>query len=265
MSNVIAETNWNAELYDEKHSFVFKYGEDLVDTLNPQAGEKILDLGCGTGYLTEAISLSGAKVTGIDNSAEMIIKAKAAYPTLDFRVLSATNFHFDDPFDAIFSNAVLHWVLDKEEAIDCMYSCLRRNGRLVLEMGGKGNVQDIISALQNSLVNHGYGDNMRLNPWYFPSVAEYSALLENRGFRVTYAAHYNRETELKDLENGIADWIRMFGRSFLTGIDEAMADTILQETQETLRETNFRNGKWYANYKRLRIIAIKEKRIGQQP
>src|ERR1700755_3090560 len=106
-------TTWNATLYDDKHNFVFKYGEDVVQQLAPQQGERILDLGCGTGYLTNIIAQAGARVIGIDNSAAMIQRAQAAYPDLDFRVMPATDLRFDLPFDAVFSNAVLHWVLDK--------------------------------------------------------------------------------------------------------------------------------------------------------
>src|SRR5258708_23243022 len=127
-------TQWNAHLYDDKHGFVSKYGEDLVDLLNPQQGERILDLGCGTGYLANYIAQTGARITGIDNATAMIERAKAAYPDLDFQVLSATDFHFDKPFDAIFSNAALHWVLDKDSAIDCISRNLRPGGRLVLEI-----------------------------------------------------------------------------------------------------------------------------------
>jgi len=251
------DTKWNASLYDNKHDFVFKYGEDLVDTLNPQAGERILDLGCGTGYLTNYIAASGAEVIGIDNSFDMITKAKKEYPAIEFRVQSATEFHFDQSFDAVFSNAVLHWVLGKEKAIDCIYSNLKRSGRLVLEMGGKGNVQSIIDALKNSLLKRKLIESATKQVWYFPSLSEYTSLLEKRGFRVTYAAHFNRETELKDNNNGIKDWIKMFGSAFLQGIDDVVVNEILDEVQDTLKPTHFRNGKWYADYKRLRVVAIK--------
>src|SRR6185437_8275858 len=111
------DTLWNATLYDDKHSFVFKYGEDVVQLLASREGERILDLGCGTGHLTNLIAKGNARVTGVDKSASMIEKARAAYPDLDFRVMSATDLHFDTPFDAVFSNATLHWVLDKETAV----------------------------------------------------------------------------------------------------------------------------------------------------
>src|ERR1700760_4963842 len=139
-------TNWNARLYNDKHSFVFKYGEDVVQQLAPQQGERILDLGCGTGYLTNLIAQGNARVIGIDKAASMIHRAQAAYPDLDFRVMSATDFHFDTPFDAVFSNATLHWVLDKEGAVEHVARSLRTGGRFVLEMGGKGNVEEIVLA-----------------------------------------------------------------------------------------------------------------------
>ena len=249
--------NWNAHLYDDKHAFVFKYGEDLVDVLQPQAGERILDVGCGTGYLTSMIAALGATVVGIDSALEMIVKAKMQYPDLEFKIQSATEFYFDEHFNAIFSNAVLHWVLQKEMAIDCMYRNLKKSGRVVLEFGGKNNVEKIITALQHSLIKHGFAQNAAIPLWYFPSVGEYAGLLEKRGFRVTYAAHFNRETKLTDTANGIKDWIKMFGSSFLTGIDETVVGHILNEVQEALKPSHFRNGEWYADYKRLRVIAFK--------
>jgi len=249
---------WNATLYDDKHSFVFKYGEDLVHLLDPKPGERILDLGCGTGYLTNLIAESGADTIGIDNSPEMISKAKKEYPNIDFEILSATDFHFEKPFDAIFSNAALHWVLEKEKAIDCMHSNLKMGGRLVLEMGGKDNIKSIMNAVRLAFKKYGVAEKTDMNIWYFPSLSEYASLLEAKGFRVTYATHYDRETELKDSSNGIKDWIRMFGSSFLKNIDENVADKMLTEIQESLKTTNFKGGKWFADYKRLRIIAIKQ-------
>ncbi len=258
MSVTTANTKWNANLYDDKHAFVFKYGEDLVDLLNPKAGEWILDLGCGTGYLSNIIAASGARVTGIDNSADMIEKARREYPGLDFRLLSATDFHFEKPFDAIFSNAVLHWILDKEKAFDRIHQNLKTNGRIVLEMGGKNNVHSIISASKKVLAKHGFTENAKADIWYFPSLSEYTTILENKGFRVRYAAHYDRETELKDSHNGIKDWLKMFGSSLFKGIGENRLDTILNEIQELLRPTHYRDNKWWADYKRLRIEAIKQ-------
>jgi trans-aconitate 2-methyltransferase len=252
-----SDMQWNSSLYDKKHDFVFKYGEDVVDLLEPKAGERILDLGCGTGYLTNMIAEAGAEVTGIDNSAEMISTAIGEYPDLDFRVLSATNFDFENSYDAIFSNAVLHWVLDKEAAINCIVKSLKSGGRFIAEFGGKHNVKNIVGALKEVLRKYNYLDNANLENWYFPSLAEYATLLEKHGLTVNYATYFSRETELQDNESGIKDWIMMFGKSYLEGIDKIDVKKILNEVKGILRTSNFRNNKWYADYKRLRIVATK--------
>jgi len=252
------QIKWDSSLYDNKHDFVFKYGEDLLNLLQPVEGEHILDLGCGTGYLASLIAESGAIVTGVDSSEEMIKKAKETYPGIDFRIASAAEFISDDSFDAIFSNAVLHWIKEKEQVIDCMFRNLKNNGRLVLEMGGKQNVAGIIEALRTTLKKHGFNKQAATEQWYFPSLAEYTGLLEKRGFRVTFAAHFNRETELKNTEQGIKDWIKMFGATYLQNISTPDLDSILSEVENILRPSHFRNGKWYADYKRLRIVASKD-------
>jgi trans-aconitate 2-methyltransferase len=253
----VNDITWNAKLYDDKHSFVTKYGEDVVQLLAPQQGERVLDLGCGTGHLTHLIAQAGARVVGIDSSEAMIQRAQAAYPDLDFRVMSATDISFDTPFDAVFSNAVLHWVLDKEKAVDHIAQALKPGGRFILEMGGKGNTEEIIVATRKVLTRHGYYSNAAIQMWYFPSLSEYTTLLEKKGFRVRFAAHFDRPTELKDTENGVKDWIRMFCLAFFNNVPETEMDTVLEEIQEMVRPTNYRNGTWYGNYKRLRIAATK--------
>ncbi|MBS1666910.1 MAG: methyltransferase domain-containing protein [Bacteroidetes bacterium] len=250
-------TKWNPSLYDNKHDFVFKFGEDLVHLLDPKPGERILDLGCGTGYLTNLIASTCAEVIGMDNSQEMIAKAKAEYPNLDFQFLSATDFQFSEPFDAIFSNAVLHWVLEKEKAIACIYKNLKPGGRFVMEMGGKDNVKRIVDAIKRVLAKHGFTKEAAMDIWYFPSVGEYTSLLEAQGFRVTYAIHYDRDTVLKDNASGIKDWIKMFGSSFFKKANEQQTNEMLNEIQESLAKTNHKDGQWFADYKRLRVIAIK--------
>jgi trans-aconitate methyltransferase len=258
MTTTTNDMKWNARLYDDKHNFVFKFGEDVVQLLNPRQGERILDLGCGTGYLTNLIARAGARVTGIDNSPAMLEIARATYPDLDFHVMSATNFHFNSLFDAVFSNAVLHWVLDKYTAIDHIYHALRPGGRLILEMGGKGNNEDILVTTRRVLTRHGYYSNAAVQPWYFPSLAEYTTLLERRGFRIQFAAHFDRPTQLQDTDNGIKDWIRMFGSAFFKDIPDTDIGTILDEIQEALKPTHYKNHSWFADYKRLRIEAIKQ-------
>ena len=132
---------WDATTYQARHSYVFVHGENLVELLEPQPGERILDLGCGSGQLTAKIAESGAEVWGIDQSAEMIAEARRNFPDLQFEVGDAASFTVPKPFDAIFSNAALHWVKDAEGVAASVARALLPGGRFVLEMGGKGNVQ----------------------------------------------------------------------------------------------------------------------------
>ena len=247
---------WDSTLYDTKHSFVSKYGEDVVHLLSPQKGEKVLDVGCGTGDLTAMIAASGAIVKGIDLSEEMIGQAIEKFPEISFQVGSITEYEKPEFYDAIFSNATLHWISDKEKAIEKMYDNLKYGGRLVLEMGGKNNVREIIGAISKTLKKHGLGERILNRQWFFPSIGEYSTLLEAQGFRVEYAIHFDRETELKS-NDGIKDWLKMFGKDFFEGLIDMTLDSILTEIQTSLLPTRFYNNKWYADYKRLRIVANK--------
>ncbi len=249
--------NWKVNLYNKKHAFVYQFGEELIELLDPKPDELILDLGCGSGQLTNEISKNGAHVVGIDSSKEMISDAKSNYPELDFQVKDASHFHFNKPFDAIFSNAVLHWVLDAENAILNMNKNLRSEGRLVLEFGGKGNVATIVNSLRKSLEKRGYLKNAKLKNWYFPSISEYTFLLEKNGFEVEYAHLYDRPTKLADNENGIKDWIEMFGSLFFVNVSEQSKIDILEEVQNNVKSSCFNDGKWVADYRRIRILAKK--------
>ncbi len=251
---------WNAELYDQKHNFVFKYGENFLHLLEPKAGEHILDLGCGSGYLTDVIRQEGAVVLGVDSSAEMIEKAKHNYPQTDFEVADATGLGFDASFNAVFSNAVLHWIKaeNQPKMLHAVFMALKPGGRFVAEMGGKGNVDLMISTLRKVLTQFGYPKQAEMEYLYFPSVGTYTSLLEKAGFRVTYAAHFDRETLLQDQSKGVKKWIKMFAPDFFTGIKEAHQPEILNEVAEQLQPFYEKDGEWYADYKRLRFIAIKE-------
>ncbi len=254
-------TKWKPELYNEKHSFVYHYGENLIKLLDPKENERILDLGCGSGQLTFKINKLAKETIGIDKSAEMIADAKSKFPNIEFQVADASNFRFNKKFDSIFSNATLHWVKNHKNAIKCMYENLNSDGKIVLEFGGKGNVQAIVNELRNSLRTKGYDKQSDLNLWYFPSIGEYSTELESAGFRVLLAEHYDRPTELADENSGIKDWISMFAESFFIGVAENHIEEIKDEVQEKTKEQCLINGKWFADYKRIRIVAIKEKNV----
>lgn len=246
---------WNSALYNDKHSFVYDYGASLVDLLNAQPHERILDLGCGSGELTHQIGEDTHSVVGIDNSTDMIEKAKMKFPLCEFYVDDASNFEFDRPFDAIFSNAALHWVVNHKAAITCMYESLNPGGRMVVEFGGKDNVSSITNQLRKSLLKRGYEKQAKLQLWYFPSIGEYTSELEAVGFNVSFAELYERPTELADEDAGIIDWLSMFAMPFFKGVDTSDLQNILIEIQESLRTDLFKNGKWFADYRRIRIVA----------
>jgi len=253
----MAKTCWDTTLYEGKHAFVWQYGEDLLQLLNAKAGERILDLGCGTGQLTEKIADSGAEVMGIDNAAPMIEKAKANYPHIQFAVADARDFQVEQSFDAVFSNAVLHWVNEPDSAIRCIWQALKPGGRFVAEFGGKGNIRAIASSLYTVLEANGCASPEKMSPWYFPSIGEYATRLEQQGFDVIYAVLFDRPTPLEDGDAGIANWIRMFAGGFLAEFPAAEQTRLIQTIEHRLKPTLYRDGTWIADYRRIRLVAIK--------
>jgi trans-aconitate methyltransferase len=256
--NDLAIMTWNAACYQSQHSYVWQHGESLLAQLAPQVGEQILDLGCGTGQLTEKIASSGAQVLGIDSDPAMIAQARTNYPHISFQTADATNFDLPAPVDAVFSNAVLHWVPQAESAARCIARALKPGGRFVAEFGGKGNVQTILSALQ------AVSGQTNLNPWYFPSLGEYASLLETAGLEVVYAHLFERPTPLG--EAGLAGWLEMFAqRSFAAlsadewaAIVKAVEAAVPQLCQsEKGQGEKGQDEAWIADYRRLRMVAIK--------
>jgi len=246
---------WDSELYNQKHAFVFKYGEDLLALLDARPGERILDVGCGTGQLTAQIAAAGARVTGLDSSPEMIAAARRAYPEINFVTADAADFSFDDPFDAVFSNAALHWVERAEEAVVCMSRALKPGGRLVVEFGGKGNVANITSALEQAVREVRRIEVKASN--YFPSIGQYAPLLEKHGIEVASAALFDRPTKLEGGEEGLENWIRMFRGPRLEALTEDERREAIERAKLRLRGTQFKDGDWYADYRRLRITGYK--------
>jgi trans-aconitate methyltransferase len=243
------DKGWDAQSYQDRHSYVFKHGEGLVELLAPRPGETILDLGCGSGQLTAKIVKAGARVSGIDLSPDMIAQASANYPAIEFKVGDATTFEVEAPVDAVFSNAVLHWVNDAAGAIARVYAALKPGGRFVMEMGGKGNTRTLLAAVRD------VAGELR-NPWFYPSVGEYSGLLEAAGFEVRFATLFDRPTTVPG-ENGLDDWLVMFGGKLFAGIGEERQREIRREVADRLRPVMFREGNWIVDYRRLRVAAVK--------
>lgn len=255
----VSNNNWNSSLYQEKHAFVWKYGENLLEILNPQPNERILDLGCGTGQLTEKIAESGAELTGIDSADKMIEKAKQNYPQLHFQVADAKNFQLSQPVDAVFSNATLHWIPEADEVISSINKSLKTGGRFIAEFGGKGNIESIVKALYAALEKIGFDNPSKFNPWYFPSISEYAAKLEKQGFEVTYSNLFYRPTLLQDEDTGLANWIKMFGGNFFTGLSEEEINQAINHVEKQLKPKLYQQGNWFADYRRIQVKAIKIK------
>lgn len=255
----IQHTNdsWNATLYDTNHSFVSKFGNDVVHLLNAKKGEHILDLGCGTGDLAHTLYNRGIHVIGIDKSENMVQQAKQKYPHITFIIHDAINLDYHHTFDAVFSNATLHWVKPPKQALYNIYTSLKPGGRFIAEFGGKGNVQTITTAIMNEFQNFGIPYDEEQFPWYFPSIAEYTGLMEEAGFRVAFAQHFDRPTALNG-EHGLRNWILMFANSMFEGIAEDTKEFILTKVENNLKEILCTNGRWVADYKRIRVIGVKE-------
>lgn len=248
---------WQSDHYDNKLDFVSELGKGVVELLNPKNIEKILDLGCGTGELANLISLSGAAVIGMDLSEQMIQTAKEKYPQMKFFVGDAESFQLSEQVDAVFSNAALHWMNKPNEVVSCVWNALKPGGRFVAEFGGKGNVERVIQATCNVL-NRDYGiDASTLNPWYFPSIGQYCTLLEQQGFHVTYAIHFERPTKMKDGDNGLSHWLKGFADHFFIQLTDEEKENAINSISEEARNDLFIDGCWNIDYKRLRIMAIK--------
>ena len=240
--------NWNAAGYQDQFSYVWQYGNSLLSQLNAQPKEQILDLGCGTGQLSAQIAESGASVLGIDSDTAMVTQARGNYPELPFKVGSADDFQLEGPVDAVFSNAVLHWVTDAGAAAVCMARALKPGGRLVAEFGGEGNVKTILNALAEV---SGEAD---MHPWYFPGLGEYVALLASVGLKVTFAHLFDRPTPLG--EAGLAGWLTMFSQRFLPPMSPDEWAAQVKAVEAKVPEL-YQENEWVADYRRLRVVAVK--------
>ena len=251
----MSDNEWDPDDYDEGHGFVAEYGKDVVRLLDPQPGERILDLGCGTGTLTAAIADSGADVVGVDAAASMVKQARERYPELSFEVADAREYEPSE-FDAVFSNAALHWIPgeDHDGVLSMVDEALADDGRFVAELGGRGNVSRIETALRAELETRGYDTE---HPWYFPSIGEYAPRLEAHGLEVTSARLFDRPTELDGGAAGLREWVGMFGDELLGGVPGEERAAILDAVEERLRPALFdaESGVWTADYRRLRFAA----------
>jgi len=247
LSQPAASTSkWDAADYAKVGAFVAKLGGAALDLLDPKPGERILDVGCGEGTLTMKIIERGATVLGVDNSPEMIAAARTN--GVDAVQLAAEDMQFFAEFDAAFSNATLHWVLQKEQAARAILRALKPGGRFAGEMGGEGNLTKLREALDEELIIRGYAPPVEASNWY-ASPEEFAAVYEAAGFREVDARLIERRTPI---EHGVAAWVTTFRKGWLdrAGVPEG-------ERSEIAAAVADRVGSNIADYVRLRFIMRK--------
>ncbi|MEZ5142897.1 MAG: methyltransferase domain-containing protein [Acidimicrobiales bacterium] len=243
---------WDPQQYQSTAAFVPALGAPVLALLGPQPGEHILDLGCGDGVLTAELVAAGADVVGVDASAEMVDAAVAR--GLEARVMDATELAFSDEFDAVFSNAVLHWLpaTESDEVLRRVARALHPGGRFVAELGGHGCVAAVATALSAVLARRGI-DAADVSPWYFPTVDDYGARLVAAGFAVDTIELIPRPTPLP---GDVSDWIATFGKVFLAALPADEREAATSEAVVLLRPWLCDDrGRWTADYIRLRFAA----------
>lgn len=242
---------WSAATYDEHARFVSELAGEILSWLKPEPGERILDVGCGDGVLTARLRDLGCDVVGVDAGPDMIAAALAL--GIDARLLDAHDLPFVGEFDAVFSNAALHWMSEPRRVLHAVHRSLKPRGRFVAEFGGHGNVAAIVTAMRAMAMRHG-GDAGLAGPWFFPSAEIYRRMLESTGFDVSRIGLYPRPTRLK---TGMKAWLKLFRKPFFEQFGDAM-DMVLAETEALLKPSLCdADGQWTADYVRLRVEAVK--------
>lgn len=243
---------WNPDTYARNARFVSDLGAGVLDWLAPRPGEQVLDLGCGDGALTEKLVAAGCRVIAVDSSAEQIGAARAR--GLDARRGNAETLPFQAEFDAVFSNAVLHWIRDAQAVLASVHRALKPGGRFVAEFGGAGCVETVRLALIDAARRRGL-DGAALDPWFFPTEAAYRALLEAQGFTVHGITLFPRPTPLP---GDITDWLETFAQPFLGAVAADERAAFVQEVRRAVQPALFDASRgWSADYVRLRFDARK--------
>ncbi|MEL6543343.1 MAG: methyltransferase domain-containing protein [Myxococcota bacterium] len=243
-------SDWSAKDYRTHAGFVPELGRPVLKLLNPQPNERILDLGCGDGVLTSEIANAGASVLGVDSSAELVAQARAR--GLDVRQMDGQALALGERFDAVFSNAALHWMVDADAVLSSVRSALKDGGRFVAEMGGQGNIAAIVTAARAVLASHSIAFDPR-SVWYFPSVEGYRRRLEAHGFSVRSIELIPRPTPLP---TGLAGWLKTFSVPALGAASGDSRESWLSEIEELARPAlQDEDGQWHADYVRLRFYA----------
>lgn len=247
---------WDAKGYTSGFAFVHQYGEDVLGMIDAAPGSHVVDLGCGSGALSEKLLARGYRVTAIDASEEMLAQARAMHPDIPFAQADATDFTLPEPADVIFSNAVFHWIdRDRQPLLAASIARnLKTGGQLVCEFGGYGCAERVHSALEHAFAARGL---VYPRVFYFPTIAEHAPILEAAGLRVTCALLFDRPTPQQG-EDGLRNWIHMFVKAPFEGMPDDMREAIISEAADSLRPTlRQEDGTWIVDYVRIRIKAVK--------
>lgn len=246
------ENQWQATEYSQHAAFVSSMAEDVVALLEPQQGEAILDLGCGDGEIGEYLQTQGCQLTCVDASASMVAAAKNR--GLVARQLNGHKLDYASQFDAVFSNAALHWMLEPEKVISGVNKALKKNGRFVAEMGGADNIASLLKVITSVFKeNPDFGEFNK--PWYFPDIATYSNLLVKGGFAVESIDLIPRPTPLK---SGLFKWLEIFADGITAQLSNRQKRLFLTEVEARLTADLYSEQEgWVADYVRLRFKAIK--------
>lgn len=245
-----SSTVWDPQTYSQNARFVSDLGEPLLNLLDARAGERILDLGCGDGALTKKIAALGAWIVGVDASAPQLEAARGR--GIDVVAMDGERLSFRRVFDAIFTNAALHWMKEPERVVEGVIGCLKPGGRFVGEFGGHGNVKTVRSALHAALRGRGI-DPWSVDPWYYPSSQEYAALLARYGFTIGYIELIPRPTPLP---GDVLAWLDVFAQPFTNAIGTDARPEFLTDVRTVLEPSLRRSdGVWIVDYVRLRFKA----------
>ena len=248
----MANQNWSSEDYNKKADYLYELGKPVIELLNPQPGEKILDLGCGTGKLTKIVADMGCDVTGIDADPAMVEATKEL--GIKAFLHDAEHLNIDGQYDAIMSNGALHWMADQYGVVKGVWKALKPGGRFAAECGGEGCVRIIREGIKLALTKRGVDYKAR-NPWKYPELGTMADILETKGFKVSYIARVDRPTPLK---TGLRGWLEVFANAHTEGFTAEEKESFYTDVENYCKPMLYteENG-WVADHVRLRFMATK--------
>jgi trans-aconitate methyltransferase len=244
--------SWSPQLYEKNARFVSHLADEIVKMLDPRRGERILDIGCGDGYLTEKLASYGAELVGVDYSETLVDAARQR--GVDARHGNGEELKFENEFDGAFSNAAMHWMLRADATAAGVFRALKRGGRFVGEFAGAGNAKIIRREIHAALERRGI-DAGTIDPWYLPEEDEYRRVLSDAGFDVKYLKLFDRPVWI---DYPLAQWIQTFGSPYIKALKNGDENEFLTEVSDRSRKELLQgDGKWKIDYTRIRFMAVK--------